>query len=131
MNYTIGQRRNVGLSGNSDKHYVVGKNVENNILYVAFGENNEYLYSDECIINQINFISDKRPTKCTARFRYRSKDVNVELEYISKGEIRVKYKDTTTGVTPGQACVLYDGEECLGSGIIDKVYKTGKKLWYL
>ena len=131
MNYTIGQRRNVGLSGNLDKHYVVGKNVEKNILYVAFGENNEYLYSDECIIRQINFISDDRPTKCTAKFRYRSKDVDVELEYISDDEIRVKYPNMTTGVTPGQACVLYNGEECLGSGIIDEIYKNKEKLWYL
>ena len=131
MNYTIGQRRNVGLSGNKDKHYVVGKNVEENILYVAFGEDNKYLYSDECIIDNLNFLTDKRPKECTAKFRYRSKDVKVELEYIDANHIKVKYKDTTSGVTPGQACVLYDGEECLGSGIIDTVYKDGEKLWYL
>ena len=131
MNYTIGQRRNVGLSGDVDKHYVVGKNVKDNILYVAFGENNEYLYSDACTINSINFISTKRPTICTARFRYRSKDVDVELEYIDDDEIKVKYLSRTTGVTPGQACVLYDKEECLGSGIINEVYKDNEKLWYL
>ena len=131
MNYTIGQRRNVGISGNLDKHYVVGKDVSKNILYVAFKEDNEYLYSDECTINNINFISDKRPKKCTARFRYRSKDVPVELEYTSDDEMRVIYKGGCASVTPGQACVLYDEEECLGSGIIDKVYKNGEKLWYL
>lgn len=131
MNYTIGQRRNVGLSGNKEKHYVVGKNVEKNILYVAFGDNSEYLYSDTCTVIDINFISKKRPTKCTAKFRYRSKDVPVEIEYTSDAELKIIYKEKTTGVTPGQACVLYDGEECLGSGIIDKVYKNGERLWYL
>lgn len=131
MNYTIGQRRNVGLSGQKEKHYVVGKNVEKNILYVAFGDDSKYLYSDACIITDINFISDKRPSKCTAKFRYRSKDVAVELEYMDDKTIRVKYPDMTTGVTPGQACVLYDGEECLGSGIIDTIYKAEEKLWYL
>lgn len=131
MNYTIGQRRNVGISGNKDKHYVVGKDVEKNILYVAFGEDPKWLYSDECLIDSINFISDKRPTKCTAKFRYRSKDVPVELEYLDDGNIKVIYKGLAKGVTPGQACVLYDGEECLGSGIIDRVYKDGEKLWYL
>ena len=131
MNYTIGQRRNVGLSGNEDKHYVVGKNVKDNILYVAFGENSEYLYSDACLIDNINFISDARPKECTAKFRYRSKDVKVLLKYIDKDHILVEYKDQTSGVTPGQACVLYDGDECLGSGIIDKVYKNGEELWYL
>ena len=50
MNYTIGQRRNVGVSGFTEKHFVVGKNVEKNELYVAFGEDPETLYSDECII---------------------------------------------------------------------------------
>lgn len=131
MNYTIGQRRNVGISGHKDKHYVAGKNVEKNILYVAFGEDPKYLYSDSCTITNINFISDKRPTECTAKFRYRSKDVNVKLKYVNDDEILVSYKDLTAGVTPGQACVLYDGEECLGSGIIDIVYKNDERLWYL
>lgn len=131
MNYTIGQRRNVGLSGNKDKHYVVGKDVAKNILYVAFGEDSKYLYSDECLITDVNFISEKRPQKCTAKFRYRSKDVAVEIDYIDEDELRIIYKEETTGVTPGQACVLYDGEECLGSGIIDKIYKNGERLWYL
>ena len=131
MNYTIGQRRNVGLSGNEDKHYVVGKDVSKNILYVAFGEDNEYLYSDACIINNVNFISDSRPSACTAKFRYRSKDVPVKLDYLSNNEIRVCYSSKTSGVTPGQACVLYNGEECLGSGIIDTIYKNNEKLWYL
>lgn len=131
MNYTIGQRRNVGLSGYKDKHYVVGKDVSKNILYVAFGDDSEYLYSDECIITNVNMISDKKPDKCTAKFRYRSKDIEVNLEYIDDNTIRVKYPTLTTSVTPGQACVLYDKEECLGSGIIDTVYKNGEKLWYL
>ena len=59
MSYTIGQRRNVGLSGDKDKHYVCGKNVEKNILYVAFGDDSKYLYSDQCLIEDVNFISEK------------------------------------------------------------------------
>lgn len=131
MNYTIGQRRNVGLSGHKEKHYVVGKNVEKNILYVAFGDDSKYLYSDECTIDNINFISDKRPTTCTAKFRYRSQDVPIEIDYSDENKLRIIYKGMTTGVTPGQACVIYDGEECIGSGLIDEVFKDGKKLWYL
>lgn len=131
MNYTIGQRRNVGISGNSLKHYVVGKNVEKNILYLAFGEDNEYLYSDECIITDINLLVDNLPSKCTAKFRYRSKDIDVELEKIDENKMKIRYRDKASGVTPGQACVLYDKEVCLGSGIIDEVYKNGEKLWYL
>ena len=131
MNYTIGQRRNVGISGNLERHYVCGKNVLDNILYVAFGEDNKYLMSDECTIDNVNFISDLRPTFCTAKFRYRDTDHPVELEYLDNGEIKVKYKEQVKAVTPGQACVLYLGEECLGCGFIKDVAKENNKLWYL
>ena len=131
MNYTIGQRKQVGIAGFKDRHFVVGKNVEKNELYVAFGEDPESLYSDECIIENINFISEDRPAKCTAKFRYRGEDYPVNLEYLDNGEISVKYPSKAKAVTPGQACVLYNGEECLGSGIIKEIKKDGKKLWYL
>lgn len=130
MNYTIGQRRNVGISGNLEKHFVCGKDVKNNILYVTFGDE-EYLYSDECILENVNFISDERPTKCTIKFRYRSEDVPVELVYLDDNNILVKYKRKAKSVTPGQAGVIYLGDECLGCGFIKEVYKNGEKLWYL
>ncbi len=130
MNYTIGQRRNVGLSGNEERHYVCGKSVKKNELYVAFGEN-EYLYSDSCLLEDINFISDERPASCTAKFRYRGEDYPIELEYLKNGQILVKYPQKVKSVTPGQFCVFYKGEECLGSGVIKEVYKENQKLWYL
>ncbi len=131
VNYTIGQRRNVGISGNLDRHYVCGKNVKDNILYVAFGTDNKYLMSDECTISHINFLTSTHPTFCTAKFRYRGEDHPVSLEYISDEEIRVKYSGGAKAVTPGQACVLYLGEECIGSGIIESIYKDGQKIWYI
>lgn len=131
MNYTIGQRRNVGISGNLERHYVCGKNVKNNILYVAFGDDNEYLISNECIIDNLNFISDKRPKNCTAKFRYRGDDYPVTIEYLNQDELKIIYPCGVKAVTPGQACVLYLEEECLGSGIIKTVQKDGKALWYL
>ena len=131
MNYTIGQRRNVGISGNQNKHYVVGKNVQDNILYIAFGEDNEYLYSDACLVDGINFISPTNPPFCTAKFRYRGPDVDVILEYLENDQILVKYPSLVKAVTPGQACVFYLGNQCLGSGIIKEVYKNNKKLDYL
>lgn len=131
MNYTIGQRRNVGISGNLERHYVCGKDVNNNVLYVAFGDNNDYLLSDSCLIEDVNFLTEKRPKKCSAKFRYRGEDNEVFLEYLEDGTINIKYPKQAKAVTPGQACVLYDGEECLGSGIIKKVSKNGQQLWYL
>ena len=131
MNYTIGQRKNVGLSGDSEKHYVCGKGTKNNILYVCFNDDDSYLYSDSCLISNINFISSKHPAFCTAKFRYRGEDHPVNLEYLDDDKILVKYPGLAKAVTPGQACVLYLGEECLGSGIIDEVRKDNQKLWYL
>ena len=131
MNYTIGQRRNVGISGNTQRHYVCGKNVAKNILYVAFGEDNKYLLSDECIIENVNFISGLRQTYSTDKFRYRDTDHPVELNYLENGNIQVKYPGLAKAVTPGQACVLYLGEECLGCGFIKTVKKDATNLWYL
>ena len=131
MYYTIGQRKGLLIGGNTDRMFVVGKDLNKNILYVAFGDDNDYLYTDSCIINNVNLISDERPNKCSAKFRYRQKDNDVELEYLDNNEILVKYKQGVKAVTPGQACVLYLGEECLGGGIIKEVRKNEKKVWYL
>ena len=130
MYYTIGQRRGLDIGGNDKRLYVVGKNLEKNILYVSLGEDTKYLQTDEALIEDVNLISDKKVTKCTAKFRYRQKDIDVDLEYLDNGNIIVRY-DNVKSVTPGQACVFYLGEECLGGGIIKEVRKNGKKLWYL
>lgn len=130
MYYTIGQRRGLDIGGTIDKLFVVGKDLNKNILYVAEGENNQYLYSDSCIIDNINLNSDLKPIRCTAKFRYRQKDYPVELDYINDNEVIVRY-DNIKSVTPGQACVLYMGDICLGGGIIKEVRKNNKKLWYM
>ena len=130
MYYTIGQRRGLNIGGNSDKMFVVGKNIKDNILYVALNEKNDYLITDEAVIEQINWISDKKPLNCVAKFRYRQNDNDVELEYYND-KIIVKYPQGVKAVTPGQACVFYLDDECLGGGIIKEVRKNGKKLWYL
>ncbi|MEG0021877.1 MAG: tRNA 2-thiouridine(34) synthase MnmA [Bacilli bacterium] len=131
MYYTIGQRKGLNLGGNLQRLFVVGKDTTKNILYVALGDDNEYLYTDSCVVEQMNWNSDLKPLKCTAKFRYRQKDNNVEIEIIDDTHILVKYPQLVSSVTPGQACVLYDGEICLGGGIISKVLKNNKELWYL
>ena len=130
MNYTIGQRRNVGISGDEERHYVCGKDPKKNILYVAFGDS-EYLYSDACMLEDVNFISDERPSNCTAKFRYRGEDYPVSLEYLDNNQVKVSYPEKVKSVTPGQACVFYLNEECLGCGIIKEIYKNNEKLYYL
>ncbi len=131
MHYTIGQRRGLDIGGFQDRMYVVGKDVKKNILYIAIGDDNEYLYSTSCILEDMNWISDKRPNTCTAKFRYRQKDNDVSIEILNNNMVKVTYNQKVKAVTPGQACVLYDMEECLGGGIIKEVYKDNKKCWYL
>lgn len=131
MYYTIGQRKGLNIGGNNDRIFVVGKDLNKNILYVAHGDDNEYLVSDSCLVEMVNFNGDKSIKKCTAKFRYRQKDNDVEIEFLENGELLVKYDQGVKSVTPGQACVLYLNEECLGGGIIKEVRKNNKKLWYL
>ena len=129
MYYTIGQRKGLNLGGNEDRTYAVGKDLDKNILYVSDSE--EYLVSTSCIVEEVNWISDLRPEKCTAKFRYRQPDNDVELEILDDNKVLVKYNQGVKSVTPGQACVFYLGDECLGGGIIKEVRKDDKKLWYL
>ena len=131
MNYTIGQRRGLNIGGYEDKMFVVGKDLEKNILYVCLGEDNDYLISTSCLVDNINYLGEKRIEKCTAKFRYRQKDIPIELEWINEKEVLVKYPQGVKSVTPGQACVFYNEEECLGGGIIKEVRKNDEKLWYL
>ena len=131
MNYTIGQRRGLDIGGFDNRMFVVGKDLKKNILYICIGEDNDYLKSDSCLIDSINLLVDKLPDKCFAKFRYRQEDVEVSIKKVDEDEIMVMYPQGIKAVTPGQACVLYDGDVCLGGGIIKTIFKDNKKLWYL
>ena len=122
MYYTIGQRKGLNLGGASNKIFVVEKDLNNNILYVCDGDENEYLYSNRAIIKDFNYLTDERFEECTCKFRYRQKDINCHVKYLDGNIIEVSY-DHAKAVTPGQFCVLYKDGMCLGGGIIDEVYK--------
>jgi len=119
MYYTLGQRRGLNIGGTKDRLFVAKKDINKNILYVAIGDENNYLTSTSCILEDINLLS-KLPEKATAKFRYRQEDNEVFLSKLEDG-ILVKYPNGVKSVTPGQACVLYDGDECIGGGIIKTV----------
>ena len=131
MNYTIGQRKGLNIGGTKDKMFVVGKDLEKNVLYICLGEDNDYLISTSCLVDNINYLGDEKLENVTAKFRYRQEDIPVHLECLENGEILVRYDQGVKSVTPGQACVFYNKEECLGGGIIKEVRKNDKKLWYL
>ena len=120
MYYTIGQRRGLNIGGTKDRTFVVKKDLDKNILYVAVGDDNKYLYSSTAIIEEFNYLTDKRPSKCTCKFRYRQSDIDINVKYLDNNNLLLSYKGSKA-VTPGQFCVLYDKDICLGGGIIKEV----------
>lgn len=131
MHYTIGQRRGLDIGGTKERLFVVGKDTDKNILYVSLGDETTYLLTDSALIENVVLNCADKPKVCTAKFRYRQKDNDVTVTYLENGELLVSYPQMIKAVTPGQALVLYNKEQCLGGGIIKEVYKQGEKLWYL
>ncbi|WP_026392164.1 tRNA 2-thiouridine(34) synthase MnmA [Haploplasma modicum] len=124
MNYTIGQRKGLGIGGSHDSleaWYVVGKDLKTNTLFVEPDKNHPHLFSNKAIIKDIKWRGNKDISNLTAKFRYRQADINIKLEWLNDTEA-VIYYDNVKAVTPGQACVFYQGDICLGSGFIDTVY---------
>lgn len=139
MYYTIGQRKGLGIGGDGKDNrpwFVVGKDLSKNILYVGKGYENKHLYADYLEASDIFWINDiadrGNDFRCTAQFRYRQKDVGVTVHLNDDGKsLRVDFDDPARAVTPGQAVVFYDGDECLGSAIIDAAYQDDKELQYI
>lgn len=130
--YTLGQRRGLGIGGLKGKTpiswFVVSKDVYKNILYVAQGDENEYLNSDRAIIRMVNWTYKEKPSgdlHVGCKFRYRQKDLGVTLRFIKDDEVELIFDEPYKAITPGQAAVFYLDEICLGGGIIDEVYYKG------
>ncbi len=136
MHYTIGQRKGLAIGGlkayGNDPWFVIGKDLKTNTLTVGQGYHHEGLYATACTVIEVNTISPTTSLssrRCSAKVRYRQKDVDVYVEENASG-VRVEFAKPVRAVTPGQACVFYDGEMCLGGGFIDAVYRDGKRLPY-
>ncbi|MBQ8136067.1 MAG: tRNA 2-thiouridine(34) synthase MnmA [Clostridia bacterium] len=126
MYYTLGQRRGLGIGGRGDgrSFFVVGKDLENNRLIVAQGEDHAMLYSRVCLCTDATFthdpIPENTPLRLACRYRYRQADQMVTVK--RQGDtLLITSDEKQRAVTPGQSAVLYDGDICLGGGIIDKV----------
>lgn len=128
MYYTLGQRQGLGIggSGTGEPWFVADKDLERNVLYVVQGDRHPSLYSVALTATGVNWIrpsAGREPFRCTAKFRYRQADQDVTVTPLANGEFRVDFDQPQKAVTPGQAVVFYNGEECLGGGTIDKVRK--------
>lgn len=126
MYYTLGQRQGLGIggSGTGEPWFVAEKDLERNILYVVQGDKHPSLYSTGLTASDVNWIAGpdqlpQGPFKCTAKFRYRQPDQGVTVTAREDGTLFVQFDEPQKAITPGQAVVFYDGEVCLGGGIIE------------
>jgi len=124
--FTLGQRKGIGLGGSQDgtgdAWYVARKDVGNNTLYVAQGHEHPWLLTNALSAMDASWIagSPPAPGNFSAKTRYRQADSACEIQTGPSGvqSFQLQFPEPQWAVTPGQSAVLYDGEICLGGGII-------------
>jgi tRNA-specific 2-thiouridylase len=127
MYHTIGQRQGLGIGGLRNHEeapwYVVDKDLENNVLLVAQGNQNPLLFCSAIMAGEPSWISGSSPPlpmRCAAKIRYRQSDRSCAVEQGPDGRIRIQFDKPQRAVTPGQYVVFYDGEICLGGAVIEQ-----------
>jgi tRNA-specific 2-thiouridylase len=126
MFHTLGQRQGLGIGGVKGfaeaPWYVLHKDLDNNILYVGQGHEHPWMMSNRLVASQLTWISGHAPqagASLTAKVRYRQQDQLVTIDEIDENQMHLGFRDAQRAVTPGQSVVLYNGDECLGGGIIE------------
>lgn len=139
MYYTIGQRQGLGIGGGhgeaSEPWFVVGKELETNTLLVGQGFHHEHLYATSLEASEVHFTVDTPMATeftCTAKFRYRQQDTKVRVILNDdQTQATVIFDEPVRAITPGQAVVFYDGDECLGGGLIDAAFNEALQRQYV
>ena len=123
--YTLGQREGLGIGGRRDADpdpwYVVGKDLERNVVIAAQGHDNPLLLCQRLIAKDPSFVAGEAPGaefSCTAKTRYRQPDQTCRVHCLDDGTLEVRFDAAQRAVTPGQALVLYRDETCLGGATI-------------
>ena len=117
--YTLGQRHGLDVGGGLP-YYVVGKDMGKNEVYVSTNLNDERMWRSEIQLTDIHWINGELstnyhlpPTTYQVRIRHRAPLVPATLQGLS-----LQLKEPQRAITPGQSAVLYDGDVCLGGGIV-------------
>jgi tRNA-specific 2-thiouridylase len=116
-NYTIGQRKGIGISA-PDPLYVISKNVGENALVIG---PKEALSQSQFTIDQVNWIHGKAPAETVqlgVQIRYQAKEVPAKVDVQDGFQVLVTLDDPLPDVTPGQLATFYTENLCLGGGII-------------
>ncbi|TFW22372.1 tRNA 2-thiouridine(34) synthase MnmA [Massilia arenosa] len=127
--YTLGQRKGIGVGGlkayknadgSNDAWYVARKDVAENTLWIVQGHDHPWLLSPHLTADQASWIAGEPPAAgaLSAKTRYRQADVPCVLAPTGPDTFALDFPESQWAVTPGQSAVLYDGDVCLGGGII-------------
>ncbi|RKP48590.1 tRNA 2-thiouridine(34) synthase MnmA [Pararobbsia silviterrae] len=125
--YTLGQRKGIGLGGSRDGSgepwFVARKVVETNTLYVVQGHDHPWLAAPSLDAIDASWVAGEPPApgaKIAAKTRYRQSDAACTVARVGAAHaFSLDFADPQWAVTPGQSAVLYDGDVCLGGGIIE------------
>jgi tRNA-specific 2-thiouridylase len=127
--YTLGQRKGIGLGGSKDSSgepwFVADKDLDNNRLVVVQGHDHPRLLSSALQAEQMSWVAGCAPAAGTyrAKTRYRQADAKCQLHLSAQG-FDLEFSQPQWATTPGQSAVIYDGEVCLGGGIIHRVFRS-------
>jgi len=127
--YTLGQRKGLGIGGvkgrqrddgTADAWYTARKDIESNTLYVVQGHDHPWLLSQSLHALGASWVAGHAPEpgSYSAKTRYRQADSACALEGAAEDGFSLSFAEHQWAVTPGQSAVLYDGDVCLGGGII-------------
>jgi len=115
--YTLGQRHGLDLGGGLP-YYVVGKDMDKNEVYVTTDLNDATLWRETVTLQEVHWINHRPLTsRLQARVRHRAPLLSVEVTY-NEGTVDLRFTDPERAVAAGQSIVLYDGETCVGGGIV-------------
>jgi len=129
--YTLGQRQGLGVGGLKAKGaqrgggehapwFVARKDLDHNTLWVVQGHDHPWLLSHTLQAGQMSWVATKGPLPgdLAAKTRYRQLDAPCALQTLAPDGFTLTFPQAQWAVTPGQSAVLYDGDVCLGGGII-------------
>ena len=134
--YTLGQRKGIGIGGVKEKKstrgggdhepwFVARKDMEKNTLWIVQGHDHPWLQSHQLRAGDISWVAGESPKlgACAAKTRYRQTDARCRIDagHATNDSFGLHFDEAQWAVTPGQSAVVYDGEVCLGGGIITTV----------
>lgn len=118
IHYTVGQRKNLGLSGMPEPYYVISLDTANNRIVVGPAQG---LYSDHLIASNVNWVSASgldSPMKASAKIRLGHDAANCLIKPVNECTVELLFDEPQLSITPGQLAVFYLGDCMLGGGVI-------------